>query len=877
MAEKGAEVSHDQFTVGWICALECELAAADVMMDEKYHNPPGQDPNDPNHYSFGRIGNYKIVYACLVEYGTTSAANLATQMLRSFPSIKFGLMIGIGGGVPSSDNDIRLGDVVVSKPDKCNGGVVQYDMGKRTPEGKFERVGTLNKPPLVLRSAMSEMMMDQKRKQFRLEDILAETLIKSHEEDLSRPDERDDLYDAGYQHPDKDRDCNDCDRKMIVKRSKRSGPKIHYGTIASGNSVVKDAIQRDQISRDLEGVKCFEMEAAGLMDEFPCLIIRGICDYADSHKNKAWQRYAAMTAAAYGKRLLLIISPRQVDKTTSAQRKLSIKVRALPASELPSTQKLAVDPYQYQISSRHDSFHHMTPPQEQQRQMDGSFNPYPFGLGPGNERQPLPGSSPPDQYQAFSYNRQSSAQQSGPPYPFNGPRQDPCPTAQTTSPLPSQLQPGTSRPPPYPSQNTSQRFSAQLQRPSTLNQVGHSDSDLARLGGKSWSQAGIARVPVGSQPGRHHGYQQPPGMAYAQASRTNHPIRPSHPNHSHSGPPIPLKDLPKVHADPAPKKPSHATYLAPHATSSRPHLPSYPANHSSTHSATHSASHLATHTATLITPPPVKYPAKHPGTHSQSHLATYPGITHKIKHGLGHGKHPKPKKNHKKKPKTKHSKHDKKHPKLPGLHHGSHSSHNEHASDSSDDEGHNSDSSDEDESTSESSGDEQHNESESSNDGHSFSDSEAEENDDPGSPVDVGSDSDDNEGYEQQTGHVPSSTPYNHDAMPYHQENTYDHHEQDASSSEDDDHGFHQAEADSSHASYEMDYGSDDDKEDQQGDDDDDCCGDCCGPSFCCGGGGSSNSNDGEEDECCGIFSGCCGGSSNSSNGEEDASCCIVM
>jgi nucleoside phosphorylase len=57
------------------------------------------------------------------------------------------------------------------------------------------------------------------------------------------------------------------------------------------------------------------MEAAGLMDNFPCLVIRGICDYADSHKNKQWQGYAAATAAAYAKELLSMIHPSQVEET----------------------------------------------------------------------------------------------------------------------------------------------------------------------------------------------------------------------------------------------------------------------------------------------------------------------------------------------------------------------------------------------------------------------------------------------------------------------------------------------------------------------------------------------------------------------------------
>jgi nucleoside phosphorylase len=78
---------------------------------------------------------------------------------------------------------------------------------------------------------------------------------------------------------------------------------IHYGAIASGNKVMKNGKARDMIARELD-VVCFEMEAAGLMDTMSCLVIRGICDYADSHKSKEWQRYAAATAAAYARELL---------------------------------------------------------------------------------------------------------------------------------------------------------------------------------------------------------------------------------------------------------------------------------------------------------------------------------------------------------------------------------------------------------------------------------------------------------------------------------------------------------------------------------------------------------------------------------------------
>ena len=76
---------------------------------------------------------------------------------------------------------------------------------------------------------------------------------------------------------------------------------------------------RDTVSAELGGVLCFEMEAAGLMNKFPCLVIRGICDYADSHKNKKWQAYAAGTAAACAKEVLLVIPPAEVAKTCTVQ------------------------------------------------------------------------------------------------------------------------------------------------------------------------------------------------------------------------------------------------------------------------------------------------------------------------------------------------------------------------------------------------------------------------------------------------------------------------------------------------------------------------------------------------------------------------------
>lgn len=123
------------------------------------------------------------------------------------------------------------------------------------------------------------------------------------------------LFHSKYEHINPDGGCDDCDATQTVQREERddTDPVVHYGNIASGNQVIKHAETRDRLRKEL-GVLCFEMEAAGLMQEFPCLVVRGICDYSDSHKNKRWQEYAAATAAAYAKELLSVVPPKRVEK-----------------------------------------------------------------------------------------------------------------------------------------------------------------------------------------------------------------------------------------------------------------------------------------------------------------------------------------------------------------------------------------------------------------------------------------------------------------------------------------------------------------------------------------------------------------------------------
>lgn len=315
-------LAHDAYTIGWICALPKELTAARAMLDETHPDLP-QPPADPNTYCLGCIGEHNVVIVSLPkgEIGNNCSASVATRLLATFRQIRFGLMVGIGGGVPSEENDIRLGDVVVSSPMGTHGGVVQWDFGKAAKGGRFERTGALNTSPRVLRTAIAKLESTHQMSDSRVPEYITEMLRKYPK--LRKFTERatldDVLFDAEYDHLDDGGDCSRCDSTKFVNRPPREEEfVVHYGAIASGNKVVKDGAMRDQISQDLGGVLCFEMEAAGLMNEFPCLVIRGICDYSDSHKNKKWQEYAAVTAAAFAKELINFIPQSHVVNAETA-------------------------------------------------------------------------------------------------------------------------------------------------------------------------------------------------------------------------------------------------------------------------------------------------------------------------------------------------------------------------------------------------------------------------------------------------------------------------------------------------------------------------------------------------------------------------------
>lgn len=321
----------NSYTVGWIAALYHERAAALEMLDEEYGTPEDFRKNDAdaNSYSWGCIGKHNVVIASLPsgEYGTAAAAVTATGLRASLPNVKIGLLVGIGAGitgeavvngVTSVKRRIFLGDVAVSNPSDANGGVVQHDVKKsKSVGGKtvYQLNGFLSPPPRALRGSLGNLRAQHERRDSRIEEFLE--VFKKNKK-MRKP----------YGYPGSSRDPL---RKLLIEQAEngdaelsdddgiRDSPEIHYGTIASGDELVKAGEERDSIIQWLQENSidpiCFEMEARGIMNSFPCLVIRGICDYADGRKNDTWQRYAAATAAAFAKEFLGYVDPQEVQST----------------------------------------------------------------------------------------------------------------------------------------------------------------------------------------------------------------------------------------------------------------------------------------------------------------------------------------------------------------------------------------------------------------------------------------------------------------------------------------------------------------------------------------------------------------------------------
>ncbi|KAL2839018.1 hypothetical protein BJX68DRAFT_248278 [Aspergillus pseudodeflectus] len=327
------------FTVAIFCALPLEVDAVSALFDGIFqdstlcHNAPG----DLNTYTVGQMGRHNAVLVHLPGIGKSVASQAASSIRSTYANIKLALVVGVCGGVPykNEHEEIILGDILISD------GIVQHDFGRRVP-GAFLRktsvTNELGRPNVAIRGFLSKIQttMTQKRIIGNIETYL-KVIDQSLGNDAARYPgiEHDELFQSTYRHKHHDPvacticahssnstvceevldlscDLLKCHKDKLVRRKRLQAalaqghtpsPTIHLGLIASGDTVMRSGQDRDLIAMR-DNVLAFEMEGVGVWDSLPCLVVKGVCDYADSHKNKRWQPYAAATGAACMKALL---------------------------------------------------------------------------------------------------------------------------------------------------------------------------------------------------------------------------------------------------------------------------------------------------------------------------------------------------------------------------------------------------------------------------------------------------------------------------------------------------------------------------------------------------------------------------------------------
>ncbi|KAL6235048.1 hypothetical protein BDW75DRAFT_149584 [Aspergillus navahoensis] len=324
--------SRTDFAIAIICALPLEADAVEALFDEDYDRLGKhyrKQQGDVNAYINGRIGNHNVVLCYMPGIGIRSAASVISNLRFSYTGIELALVVGICGGAPSPPDyrEIFLGDVIISDS------VIEYDFGRQYPCEFIRKTGirdTLSRPIPEIEALLNGLRAAKARDELQMQVLQHLQRLQQKGPRWNHPQAKDVLFKATYLHkhyrqahslrccclegdlPDQicedalEKHCDDlgCDKNQIVHREPAEGNiSVHIGRVASGNSVMKSGQHRDTIAGK-EGVIGFEMEGAGVWDYIPCLIIKGVCDYADSHKNKLWQAYAAATAASAAKAFL---------------------------------------------------------------------------------------------------------------------------------------------------------------------------------------------------------------------------------------------------------------------------------------------------------------------------------------------------------------------------------------------------------------------------------------------------------------------------------------------------------------------------------------------------------------------------------------------
>lgn len=319
--------SRTEFRIAIICALVLEAEAVEALFDEtydKFGRIYGKRRGDANSYINGKIGKHNVVLCYMPGMGNGSAASVASSLRVSYTGIQLALVVGICGGAPnlSTDQDIFLGDVIVSNA------LVEYDFGRQYPGGFKRKSDALRRPDREIRTLLAALSTSRALAEFQEEMLHYLRKIQQQGTRWHHPGSADILFEASYHHKhydastrccciendlrddiceeaiEKNCDSLGCDENRISRRrDKTSKASIHIGKVATADTVMKSGEHRDTIISK-ERVIGFEMEGAGVWDNISCIIIKGVCDYADSHKNKTWQDYAAATGASTAKAFL---------------------------------------------------------------------------------------------------------------------------------------------------------------------------------------------------------------------------------------------------------------------------------------------------------------------------------------------------------------------------------------------------------------------------------------------------------------------------------------------------------------------------------------------------------------------------------------------
>ncbi|RPA81056.1 purine and uridine phosphorylase [Ascobolus immersus RN42] len=309
---------NSEYTVALICPLPEERLAAEMMLDGEDHGREQERAsNDRNVYTLGKIQGHMVVIVGLPsgEKGMASTVTVAGELGSSFPNIRFGILVGIGGGIPGAQAenpvpDIRLGDVVVADPEgdlEGGPGIMQHDLGKMTDTGFVPIRVNYDNFPRILRSAVGKLKTCETAQ---LHDLYIEPKLRMRIQKTRNK----------FSRPAASTDILMMEGKEVVRAARQEpgqqidlNPEIHFGTIASGSQVIGSEKDRDVIRARNSAVLCIEMEGAALLQcSYPYLVIRGVSDYCDSRKNDTWKYYAAIAAAACATKLLSFVHPQTV-------------------------------------------------------------------------------------------------------------------------------------------------------------------------------------------------------------------------------------------------------------------------------------------------------------------------------------------------------------------------------------------------------------------------------------------------------------------------------------------------------------------------------------------------------------------------------------